>query len=214
MATEVITRFDEDEGVRDLLRSLCDGVLTFSLVDPKLREVLSHVRKPSSLNRVLYLPRRRPTYKHRLQLTRTFLTDISEQKKKITEPESFRRELENYIADKQGLCLDQNLLEKLEGEQISRKVPGNVNWLEEGRNDEIHGVVLRRSPNYLSLLVVSADPNTLNQRSDEETEIVIPGPSQLDFPGFGVGLKIGDMISVRLANDVKERKVVNISLKG
>ena len=207
MAMEVAPVDEDEEAVRDLLRSLCDG-LTFSLVDQKRRKILSSVRKPRSLNRELSLSRTSSTYKHRLQLTRTFLSE----REKITESE-IHRELKNYIADKQELCLDQDLLEKLEDKQSSRQVPGNVNWLEEGCSDEIHGVVLRRSPNYLALLVVPADPNT-NQRPDQETEIVIP--SQDDFPGlFGVELKIGDMISVRLclANDAKEKKVVNISLK-
>ena len=194
---------NQEKSIEDLLRSLCD-ISVFDVINKRYQEILLRLVVATPEKKTL--SKDSSTYLHRLRLTQTFLNERKKRSQKIQneqDVEEFCKDLQKYISDEQGSCKDQDL-----DEEKSRQAGQRVSWLEEGCTRVVRGIVLRRSPKFAAVYI--ANPNA-ESKPGVTDEIVVSIPN--NFPGFGVVLKTGDVLTVRLTSGVKGIEVVHVSLK-
>ena len=188
------------ERVQEVLKNLCSG-LVYNFIYSKCQEILSSL--PIAVSSQEKISNDSPTYRHRLRVAVNFLEKRNSKSQKIgsseEEQRTFLEELQEYIADKLASCTDKELLKSWE-------TSGNVSFLEEGCSIVVEGIVLRRSPGRAVILVHSSSSNAVTEVAKE---IVVQVPN--DIPGFGIRLKIGDVLSVRFSSATNREE--HISLK-
>ena len=190
----------DEERVQELLQRLCSS-LVYQTIYRECQNKLSSL--PIAVSSIGEISNDSPTYRHRLRVAVDFLEKRNSKSKEIgssqAEQSTFLEEFQKYIADKLASCTDEELLE-------DRATSGNVSFLEEGCSIVVEGTVLRRSLGHAAILVHSSSSNAVTEVAKE---IVVQVPN--DIPGFGIKLKIGDVLSVRFSSATNREE--HISLK-
>ena len=185
--------------VKELVAQICKDPLLLHGIETKCSKILKEVKIPAGWTETYKLENCNPSYKFRVKLMKDFVdvkksesyTIINNNKQEFTE------DLTGFLFEKESHCSDNDL-----------HLPNESSYPDLfEKNWKIEGVVVRKSASRACVLVKSARP----RGSPKQEEMILSYNAQ-QFPGLGIGLKVGDILCVaynkRKGQQVLEPEVV------